>query len=118
MAAVRCALLAQSVVCREKSVLTLKVTSHSDRLCVCFVCVVVLLRSQFVLRRSTAVGAASFWNYNSSWSFDGLTDRYLGFAAQLEARGLFTCPANCTLVKTADSNVGCDYNYACGKRYS
>ena len=70
------------------------------------------------LRRSTAVGAASFWNYNSSWSFDGLTDRYLGFAAVLEARGLFTCPANCTLVKTAESNVGCDYNYACGKRYS
>ena len=85
----------------------------TDRL---FVYFVALLRC--TVPRSTAVGAASFWNYNSSWSFDGLTDRYLGFAAVLEARGLFTCPANCTLVKTANSNVGCDYNYACGKRYS
>ena len=54
-----------------------------------------------------AVGAAAFWNYNASWSFADIEERYLQFASVLESRGLHTCPAYCS----------CDYTTACGKPY-
>eukprot|EP00035_Acanthoeca_spectabilis_P018249 m.385392 g.385392 ORF g.385392 m.385392 type:complete len:614 (+) comp16737_c4_seq1:44-1885(+) len=55
-----------------------------------------------------AVGAGAFWNFNNSWSFSDVEQRYDEFAALLAGRGLFTCPASCA----------CNYTTACGKPYS
>ena len=61
-----------------------------------------------------AVGGAAFWNFNSTWAFSDLEDRYVGFAAVLEARGLKSCPAECA----GGVEPQCDYGYACGVPYS
>ena len=61
-----------------------------------------------------AVGAAAFWNFNSSWAFADLESRYVGFAAALESRGVKSCPAKCA----GGDEPQCDYGFACGVPYS
>eukprot|EP00040_Diaphanoeca_grandis_P034082 m.209908 g.209908 ORF g.209908 m.209908 type:complete len:646 (+) comp33056_c0_seq1:89-2026(+) len=63
-----------------------------------------------------SVGGAAFWNYNASWAFEDLQQRYFGFASVLEARGVNSCPAACTRSAGA-TGQGCDYGYACDKPY-
>ena len=60
-----------------------------------------------------AVGGGAFWNYNSTWAFEDIQDRFFQFASVLEARGLRTCPGDC-VKKTGITGVGCDYGFACG----
>eukprot|EP01047_Picozoa_sp_COSAG01_P036017 COSAG01_NODE_2794_length_7059_cov_28.564080_4_plen_110_part_00 len=63
-----------------------------------------------------AVGGGAFWHYNSTWAFEDLQERFFGFAAVLEARGLVSCPAKCVR-KAGIRSVGCDYGFACGEPY-
>ena len=66
-----------------------------------------------------AVGAASFWNFNSSWAFEDLEPRYVQFAAVLEARGLKSCPAKCAGTRGGHPGLPqCDYGFACGVPYT
>jgi hypothetical protein len=64
----------------------------------------------------TAVGAAAFWNSNSSWAFADLESRYVVFDAILESRGggVRSCPAKCA----GAVEPQCDYGFACGVPYS